>query len=1338
MTDGVASSTSDASAELRALSLEPVEQTTSCQIVLDLCLFLILFVTPWLISTEFKEVFNTTKNCFVGFVAVLMALVFLVESIGKGEILVPRLKAFWFIGLLAAWMTLSLVWGQSFNCASRDWGFHMAVFTVFSVTLISVTSRERMENFLHFAIAAGVVVSGYATLQYYGFDERIFTSLSKVLFWEDASRLLADGRTPIHGGILSWILSYETAHWLHGWVDLRFLILPSKPEEPSKNYSFMGHRNYLAGYVIALIPLVLSRLLAHLDVLLKELPKVTFYRRRMIDAMQILGVVFVSVFVLSFPVPMVRLLALVLGAALVLCLISNSLVRAVFVYLASLILMFVTVLQTHTRGAWIGLGFGIPFLVIVICWKELRRGVETKTPSRGRSPEEPPTLPPEPGVVGQTGQPAIERNQAGPPTELEADRVPPELEADRVPPTLVPGTPPPFPAGETDTDDETRAIWKGILLRFVLLFVGLILKVKFVGRSWSWLPLLAVFVELIVHYAVIAFRPRFLHRASLILAILPLFLVSMAFNWKSIDFFGHKLANPFNKEWVSALDRLDDTFKFGVSSSTHQRWLIYRTTWKIITDNPWNFFFGTGIGTFGLHYMPYQAKFLNMPGHEALIPEVNKSIYAHDEYLHYWSEIGLIGMLLFVLTVFFFCKVVFTNLIECELNYDTLLYIGILSSILAVMAHIFFSFCLHLAYTATLFYCMAAFALRFFPCPVIRLSMNPRIENEGEVLGVPFHVGLELTPWGRAVAWVRMLSVKGLLTNGIEDGASSMPRIVLTVTEPSGKTFEQPLASLPVSSPLRIQGQGLGQALFDRDALPGTYRYRVTCGKELVLGEGEIHVAMRGRLPQVVAAGVLSIVASIPCQSMTNVLMAEYHWRAAYLKFRLQKFEESFLDFSKAVECDGGKGEILFDYGRALMDSGRNTRAVKLFGKATANFVDPANYHNMALCYYKEATRTREKGQGKESAEYLRLAETAYRNALSQNLIYEQALSNLIFMLLDRAQEEREKAADHLREAEHLAHLGVRHYRGNSTFWTALGVVQAREDKSEDAILPLVRALDMMLLERGRRRYAEVRNDLELQRGNLSRLLSRPPDSVTTDGDLSRGREIEGKVREYQGLAPAIDDTVKRAQRLFGDAVKLHEQAFPGKPISAEKQKKAFESSLEAYLTSMTLLEAIPGLTTDPSADKIRINLSGIFQRSRNDPVRALAILEGVADRSDPSARERYLSLLVSHFNKLLGEPSANSSLYLDYARRLTGWGFDADATKVLYRLLDRDKVNKEALFLLAECLYRQKYREESIREYRRLLGFLSPDDELARRVKERIDLIEGERGKTPPTTQGR
>ena len=37
--------------------------------------------------------------------------------------------------------------------------------------------------------------------------------------------------------------------------------MPAKPEEPSKNYATMGHRNYVAGYLIALIPLVMSRLL---------------------------------------------------------------------------------------------------------------------------------------------------------------------------------------------------------------------------------------------------------------------------------------------------------------------------------------------------------------------------------------------------------------------------------------------------------------------------------------------------------------------------------------------------------------------------------------------------------------------------------------------------------------------------------------------------------------------------------------------------------------------------------------------------------------------------------------------------------------------------------------------------------------------------------------------------------------------------------------------------------------------------------------------------------------------------------------------------------------------
>ncbi|MBI4864334.1 MAG: O-antigen ligase family protein [Candidatus Riflebacteria bacterium] len=1263
-----------------------------------------LFVTPWLISTEFKEVFNTTKNCFLGFAAILMAIAFAVETVGRGELVIPRLPAIFLLCALFAWMTVTLAWSGSFNLAVRDWGFHLALFTIFGVTVMSVTSRERMENLLHFAIAAGVIVAGFATLQYYQFDDRIFGGLSRFLFHEDTSRVSAITKQPECSGLLS-ILPYETARTIHSWIDPRFLILPAKPEEPSKNYSFMGHRNYLAGYVIALIPLVMSRLMAHVDVLLKALPRTILYGPASKDAIQILSLLLFPAVLLSFYLSAIRLVALLLGAALTMCLITQPLVRSVFVYLASLVLMFVTVLQTHTRGSWIGLALGIPFLVIMVWWKELT--AEAPDPQAAAAPIDEPGPPP-PAVEGACPAAVDATSESTWPRS-------PALE------------PPAHGAPSYAGNGSGEALFLGIALRLFLLAGALVVKILFVGRPWSWFPLLLVFGELILRYALLDFKPRFLHREALLLSILPFIVVILAFNWKSVELFGFKLGNPLNKEWVSALDRLDDTFKFGVSTSTHQRWLIYRTTFRIIFDSPANFVFGTGIGTFGLHYMPYQAKVLILPENEKLVTESNKSIYAHDEYLHYWSELGLVGLVLFVLLGLSYVHRIIQVLRGCRLDYDTLLFIGIIASIVSVMAHILFSFCLHLAYTASLFYCMVAFSLRFFPCPVIRLSVNPRVHAATDAAGLPFHVGLALSAMGRVVGWVRFVLPKPLPAQKLD-----LPPIAITVTDPRGKTIEQKYVLDEEGRGQKLEGKPVGQVLVQRDAIQGRWTYRAACGSE-VLGSGEITVGPQGYLPQVVAVVVLALVAYVPAQRMLDILVAEYHWRAAFLKFRVQKFEDSFLDYIKAVESDGGKGEILFDFGRALMDSGRNHVAVRVFEKATANFVDPANYHNIALCYYKEASRARERGDRKGYEEALGRSERAYRNALDLNIIYEQSLSNLIFMLMDKAQEQPAQAREHLAEAEKLGLRGVKYYRANPTFWTAYGVVLAREEKLDESILPLMRALAQLLRDRCGRRIGELKSERETHRAQLNQLSSAPRTAPASMNDAVRSREVDAKIQEASSQIKELERLGTEARKAYDDATGGHFRAQLTTAGTPESKKLDYEKGLAGYKKVLSLLDSFPGMTLDSNADKIRLNLAAIFQSRRQDDAGALDMLERLSDKNDAAARNRFLSIAVAHYNKQLAARPHSWEVYLEYATRLVGWGFDGDATRVLYRLLEMDKTNRQGILLLAECLYRQKYVDEAVREYQRLLTMLPPGDELAKRVQERLDLIQIDRKRPAP-----
>ena len=85
-----------------------------------------------------------------------------------------------------------------------------------------------------------------------------------------------------------------------------------------------------------------------------------------------------------------------------------------------------------------------------------------------------------------------------------------------------------------------------------------------------------------------------------------------------------------------------------------------------------------------------------------------------------------------------------------------------------------------------------------------------------------------------------------------------------------------------------------------------------------------------------------------------------------------------------------------------------NFIAVSSFLEATHNFTDPANFHNIALCFYKESQRA-----SRPAAEKKMLAQKSedyYRKAIDLNPIYAQSLSNLGYLKALRGEHEDAKS----------------------------------------------------------------------------------------------------------------------------------------------------------------------------------------------------------------------------------------------------------------------------------------------------------------------------------------
>jgi tetratricopeptide (TPR) repeat protein/O-antigen ligase len=828
----------------------PRDQNTPIQVAIDCCLFLVLFVTPWLISTQLKEVFNTTKNCFVGFVAVAAMVAFLVDGIMRKEFRIPKGKVVVLATLLVLWSAVSITWSIFWRLSLVEYSYQLAMYTIFLVTYCNVYDRERLENLLHFSIAAGVVTSGYALIQYYSWDVPVFTRLTNFF-----NLLLPSG--------------------LAQYFDFRFLILPPKPDEATKIYSTMGHRNYLAGYMIAVIPIALSRLYAAIDRLQQgpgEASETPDSARERARASAHFG----------------------------------QSVRAIVVYAVSLVLMVVTVILTHTRGSWVGLAIALAVFFFIM-WRKF------------------------PVVLGK---------------------------------------------------------------RRTLAVVGA-------------------------------------------LACILMLLGPTKFKLGSLE-----LHNPFNREPRSVLQRLSASVQTLANTSAHQRLLIYRTALFIIFDSPQHFLFGTGIGSFGLQYMPYQRLVLRSdPPHSAIqqaidkifadvffkgkdntehwILEINKSIYAHNEILHFWSEIGLVGILLMLTLLYYLFKDAYQLLKRAAADSEMLLFTGMICSICAVLGHNLFTFDLHLSYTSVLFWFLIAACQRFTPREEWSLRWGQRHTETLDCAGARFAMSIEETPQGAVQATCEVLQAPDDF---------SAPEWQMQLREPSG----------PVQSRLLSKA---GPVSLRRPLETGDWTLRLK-GPSEKSPETATYMQPRNPLAQPLLIGSVFIAAFLICKAIFAQVVLENAWRDGFLKFRQHQFEDSFLDFKRALRMDPNRGEVLFDFGRGLMDSNRNKVGIQTFEQATYSFVDPANYHNVALCYYKENDLVN--------------AERAYRKALDLNIIYEQSLANLAFLLMDKAsrkQAEGDKASAEAlnQEADELLKRGMKYYPRNNQFASTLGAIRAQQGKLEEA-----------------------------------------------------------------------------------------------------------------------------------------------------------------------------------------------------------------------------------------------------------------------------------------------
>lgn len=134
-------------------------------------------------------------------------------------------------------------------------------------------------------------------------------------------------------------------------------------------------------------------------------------------------------------------------------------------------------------------------------------------------------------------------------------------------------------------------------------------------------------------------------------------------------------------------------------SSTLRRIATWKFTWMMIEDYP---ILGSGLGTYDYHTFKYQAEFFAIGNNRDIYPH-GFAEQAHNEYLQLWSELGIMGLLLFISIFYFFYKNILRAIKKME-EKEKAITIGLTGGITAILIDAIFGFPLQLVASGSLFW----------------------------------------------------------------------------------------------------------------------------------------------------------------------------------------------------------------------------------------------------------------------------------------------------------------------------------------------------------------------------------------------------------------------------------------------------------------------------------------------------------------------------------------------------------------------------------------------------------------------------------------------------------
>ena len=156
--------------------------------------------------------------------------------------------------------------------------------------------------------------------------------------------------------------------------------------------------------------------------------------------------------------------------------------------------------------------------------------------------------------------------------------------------------------------------------------------------------------------------------------------------------------NTLNKSAITVPQRAMSTFD-EEDISINLRLLAWGSTLDMIKDR---LLFGSGIGTFKINYLEYQANFLQKNPY--YIKYSGKTDYAHNEYLQMVAELGILGLGIFLSIIFVFYSSALNYLEKKNNDENKIIILGLLMGITCFLIHCLFAFPLHAPALGSVFF----------------------------------------------------------------------------------------------------------------------------------------------------------------------------------------------------------------------------------------------------------------------------------------------------------------------------------------------------------------------------------------------------------------------------------------------------------------------------------------------------------------------------------------------------------------------------------------------------------------------------------------------------------